>query len=111
MNKKNIILLLFILLNPMPAYAQVGTLTPPPAANVNLTEIITRFINFALTSGVVVFLFVFVWGCINWITSEGDKSHLAQARAKITTAAIGLIILGSSYAIFLLVKTLTYSSP
>jgi hypothetical protein len=107
--KANFILTLIIFLSfTQPVSAQLGTLAPPPAANGNITETIFKFINFALGSGLAVFGLLFMWACIKWIMSEGDKQGLAQARARITSAIIGLLLLGVSFAIFNIVKIVTY---
>lgn len=44
-------------------------------------------------------LLYFIWGGIDWITSGGDQSKVANARNKITQAAIGLIVFASAFAI------------
>ena len=49
--------------------------------------------------GAVVFMFTLIIGAIQWITSGGDKMRLEQARGKVTSAVIGLIVLFSFFAI------------
>jgi hypothetical protein len=44
-------------------------------------------------------LFYLIWGGLSWITSEGDKQRLAQARTRIVFAIIGLIIVFLAYLI------------
>jgi len=65
-----------------------------------------------LVSGIVGLVFIFgflltlaylLTGGVQWITSQGDKNSLEQARNKIIHALIGLIIVGSAYAVFKLV--------
>ena len=54
----------------------------------------------------VSFIFAFLYlvlGGLNWITSSGDKAKLEVARGKITNAIVGIVIVGASWAIFLLV--------
>jgi F0F1-type ATP synthase membrane subunit c/vacuolar-type H+-ATPase subunit K len=53
--------------------------------------------------GVVACLGLIIWGAIEWITSSGDKNKTEEARNKITTAIIGLIVLATTVAIFNLV--------
>lgn len=110
-NYKNYFLIFFTLMlfNNKSAFAQIGTLDPPQAVNIDITTTIGTFLQFALGSGVVVFFFLFMWGSIQWLTSEGEKGALAAAKARITSAAIGLILLASVWAIFELVKGITYS--
>jgi hypothetical protein len=52
------------------------------------------------------FLLSFVYllvGGVGWITSGGDKTKLEQARNQITNAIIGIIVVGSAYALATLV--------
>ncbi|NLG06769.1 MAG: hypothetical protein GX559_03695 [Candidatus Pacebacteria bacterium] len=55
-----------------------------------------------LIAAVLVFAFL-IFGGIQWITSGGDKSKAEEARNKITSAVIGLIIVAASYAVINLV--------
>ncbi|KKU80766.1 hypothetical protein A2875_04860 [Candidatus Gottesmanbacteria bacterium RIFCSPHIGHO2_01_FULL_46_14] len=48
-------------------------------------------------------MFYLISGAIFWITSEGEKSNLEGARKRITHAIIGLIVIGSIWAIMTLV--------
>ncbi|MEK7577553.1 MAG: hypothetical protein AAB492_02955 [Patescibacteria group bacterium] len=50
----------------------------------------------------VAFLYLLLGG-FDWITSGGDKTKLTSARDKITNALIGLIIVGTVWAITVLV--------
>lgn len=52
-------------------------------------------------AALLVFLYL-IWGGIQWITSGGDKGKTEEARNKITSAIIGLIVLAASYAILLI---------
>ena len=52
------------------------------------------------------FLLAFVYllvGGIGWITSGGDKTKLESARNQITNALVGIIVVGSAYALAKLV--------
>jgi hypothetical protein len=50
--------------------------------------------------GAVACLALIIWGAIAWITAGGDKNKVEEARNRITTAIIGLIVLGASVALF-----------
>lgn len=91
--------------------ADLGFITPPPTMRVTISDTISRFVNFAMGFGSVIFLLVFIWGCIEWITSAGEKGKLENARARITTGVVGFIILASIWAIFNLVISFTYKPP
>ena len=66
---------------------------------------------FSLATGVLIFIAVIlsllylVWGAFDWITSEGNKQKLDQARNKITLAVIGLIIV---FLAFFIVNLIFY---
>ncbi len=54
------------------------------------------------------FIFALVYlllGGISWITASGDKAKLEDARNKITHAIVGLLIVGSVWAIMLFLGT------
>ena len=55
--------------------------------------------------GIIATLFYLIWGGIDWITSEGDKQKVNQARTKIGFAIIGLVII---FASFLIIQTITH---
>ncbi len=64
-------------------------------------------INFVLRIVMIIsILLVFgylIWGAFEWIVSGGDKTKTEAARNKIISAVVGLIIVASSYAAFLLI--------
>lgn len=51
----------------------------------------------------LVFFFILVLGGLSWITSGGDEKKVAAARAKITNALIGLVIVFAAWAIMKLI--------
>ena len=55
--------------------------------------IIPNLINLGFVAGVIVFIFVFIIGAIQWMTSGGDKAAVESARGKVASAVIGLVIL------------------
>ena len=66
---------------------------PDPNNGLSLFENIIKWgITVTLIAAVLLTLFFFIWGGIQWITSGGEKEKVAGARKKITYAAIGLII-------------------
>jgi len=61
--------------------------------------------NFLLiVAGVAAFLYLILGG-LQWITSGDDKNGMEQARNKITHAILGLIIVASAWAIWMLIGT------
>lgn len=53
----------------------------------------------------LIFFFILVLGGLSWITSGGDEKKVAAARAKITNALIGLVIVFASWAIMKLIQS------
>lgn len=74
-----------------------------------------RFIPNALTMGLiigsVIFVWMLVWGAIDWISSGGDKAKLESARNKVTNAIIGVVVLFALYAVANLVSTFFGNIP
>ena len=55
-------------------------------------SIIQTGIKIFLIVAVILAVFFVMYGGIQWITSQGDKTKIAAARAKITYAIVGLIV-------------------
>lgn len=71
-----------------------------PAA---LGSIISSLIGvFLILSFAAAFLFMTLGG-FDWITSGGDKAKLQSARDKITNALVGLVVVGASWAVMMIV--------
>ncbi len=58
----------------------------------NNPNIFGNIISILLTIAIVVSLLYLIWGGIKWITSEGDKAKVDQARKAVIAAIIGLVI-------------------
>jgi len=56
-----------------------------------------------ILAALMAFLYL-IMGGIQWITSGGDKTHMEEARNKITHAIVGLIIVGAAWAVMMLVQ-------
>ena len=52
-----------------------------------------------------------LWGGLDWISSGGDKSKLEMAQHRITTALLGLFVVVTSWALYLLVLQFLGISP
>lgn len=57
-----------------------------------------------VTVGGLAFIIYLVWGGIEYLTSGGDKTKIADAQTKITSSVIGIAILVASYAITLFIE-------
>lgn len=76
-------------------------------ATVKITEIGTLISavvgTLLILSALITFIYLILGG-IQWITSGGDKTAMEAARNKITHAIVGLVIVGSAWAIMALVQ-------
>ena len=78
----------------------------------NITKLISSIIGFMTIAGFIWFIFQFLIGGFNWITSGGDKAKLQSAKDRITHSLIGLIVLVVGWAISLwLVNSSGLTSP
>lgn len=82
-------------------------LTIPQPPNVRITDVgqlVSAVVGTLLIlAALMAFLFL-IMGGIQWITSGGDKTHMEEARNKITHAIVGLIIVGAAWAVMMLVQ-------
>ena len=54
--------------------------------------------------GVIIFMAIFLWGGMEWLTSGGDKGKIQNGRERIMQALIGLSILSLGAAIIILLE-------
>jgi Na+-driven multidrug efflux pump len=71
----------------------------PTGGPATLGNIIGTGFALALLIGIITCLFMLIWGGFDWMTSQGDKQKLNQARQKLTFAILGLIIMFISFLI------------
>jgi len=70
----------------------------------DIGQLISALVGTLLIIAALAAFFYLILGGIQWITSGGDKTGMEAARNKITHAIVGLIIVGASWAIMLLVQ-------
>lgn len=75
-----------------------------PAIQTDLGIIVASFINAALIIGALATLMYLIIGGLRWITAGGDKGKVEKARETILQGVIGLAVLASSWALFLIVQ-------
>lgn len=80
-------------------------LTPTPG-NSNAVATVAAFsfllgniIAFFTVVAGIIFIFQFLIGGFNWLTSSGDKAKLETAQQKLINSVIGLVIVLSAYAL------------
>lgn len=71
--------------------------------NTDLGSFVSKSVSaIILVAGLATFMYM-VYGGIQWIMSGGDKGKLEEARNKITNGIIGLAIVASAWAVYLLI--------
>lgn len=94
-----------------PVYAADISINPKPGSSLsnlsNLTPagIISGAISLVIILVALVFFFILIIGGLKWITSGGDEKKVGLARAQITNALIGLVIVFAAWAIMSLIGT------
>lgn len=73
------------------------------AINTDLGSFVSRTISAIIIVAALATFIYLIYGGIQWIMSGGEKEKIKEARAKITQAVIGLTIVASSWAIYLLI--------
>lgn len=64
----------------------------------NVTKLVSSIIGVMTVAAFIWFIFQFLIGGFNWITSGGDKAKLQSARDRITNSIIGLIVVVISWS-------------
>lgn len=66
-------------------------------------HLVSNIVAAAFIIAGILFFVLLVLGGIEWLTSGGDKVKVENAGKRITAALIGLAIVASSYAVYMLV--------
>ncbi len=64
-----------------------------------LGNIISALLNIAFYLVMFITFYYLVWGAFQYITASGKKEELAKARARITWALIGLLVVMISFLV------------
>ncbi|MBL7150717.1 hypothetical protein ISS86_02195 [Candidatus Microgenomates bacterium] len=72
----------------------------------DLGPLLTDIISASISISFILVLIYLIWSGIQWLTSGGEKTAVAAARERMTAAFIGLMIVLSAWAIFILVQYL-----
>lgn len=73
--------------------------------NLNATQftsaggLLSSLFNVVILLSTVLAFFWLIWGAFHYIFAGGDKEQLTKARARITWAIVGLLIVAIAYAI------------
>ena len=82
-----------------------GTANLDPANHASgFGALIGSILSFSMLIAAILVLLYLIWGAFEWITSQGDKSKLESARQKITGAILGIVVLATVLALFMVVQ-------
>lgn len=70
------------------------------ATNTTLAEIVGMIINVALSLLGVIFVVLIILAGFKWMMAGGNEDQVSQAKDRIKTAVIGLVLTLSAYAIW-----------
>jgi hypothetical protein len=65
-----------------------------------------NILGIVMIIALLILLFFFVWGAIEWMTSGGESSKLQSARDRMVHAVVGILVLSASLALFMFVQYL-----
>lgn len=68
-------------------------------------KLIPSLIGLLFVGGAIFFVFMMLWGALTWIISGGDKAAIENARGRITSAVVGIILLLSTFALVKIIET------
>jgi len=119
LNLAVVVTLLFFLLTPS-VLAQTQGITNPVIGDLGTNDSSVssggRFIQYtvylwraSITLGSLAVIAFFLLGAFEWITSGGDKTKVENARNKITSAVIGLVLLVSSFVLLSFLSKLLFA--
>ncbi len=90
-----------------------GEVSPPPQVKefgpgaVGISKFLSNLVSLVYTVAGIVFIFMLLWGSLEWLMSGGEKEKLASAQKRIVTAIIGLILLSVTFAIISIIGIFT----
>jgi len=70
----------------------IGPLGQPDDSGSRFAQVISSFIGLLTIIAFIYFLFILITGAISVISAGGDKAKLENARGRLTTGVIGVVI-------------------
>lgn len=87
--------------NPVNSAGCPGAVTRSPEAQnfTNLADFVSGMLNIVFYIATFLAFYFLVWGAFQYIMAQGKKEELAKARARISWALVGLIVVFLAYSI------------
>jgi hypothetical protein len=92
--------------SPVSGIGTIGLIGGPGGAVAILTQVLSTTVGVLTVIGALYFMFVLITGAIGIISAAGDKGAYEMARRRITTGAIGFVVVIAGMFLFDLVATL-----
>lgn len=90
-----------------------GTISPPPQLSPfiarggqgagGISLFLNNLIILIYVIASIIFVFMIIWGAVEWIMSGGNKESYTNAKNRIVHAIIGIVLLAISFAILSLI--------
>lgn len=90
-----------------------GKISPPPAIQdfgfgaEGISKFLSNLITLIYSLAAVVLIFMLLWGAWDWLTSEGEKEKLENAKRKLINAIIGIMLFAVAFAVIQVLGTFT----
>lgn len=94
----------------IPGLSSLGIGGVPTGGIGKLSNVLGVAVTVLTIFAILLCLLYVIWGAYFWITSEGDKQKLHQARQRIVFAVIGLIVVFIAWAIIGVVNNFFFAS-
>jgi hypothetical protein len=88
---------------PLPSILPSGVTGNISTTGVNVIQLVFNLLIFA--AGLIAIV-VFILSGIQWLTSGGDPSKVAAARARLIYAVIGIVVIGLAFVMVQLIYTI-----
>lgn len=75
-----------------------------PFAGMSFGELVGLLLSGVMAASALIVLVFLIWGAVDYMNSGGEKGKIESARNKMTSAVMGLFVLASVLAIFMLIQ-------
>lgn len=72
-----------------------------------ISKFLSNLIALIFSLAMVVLIFMILWGAFDWLTSEGDKEKVENARRKLINAVIGIMLFAIAFAVIRIIGQFT----
>lgn len=83
----------------VPNFPTIFNISPVAGKFYTLGDFISGLLNITVSVSVFLCFFWLVWGAFQYLTAGGEKQKLAQARARITWALVGLLLVAIAFLV------------